>query len=242
MNRILSLLLLTAAILPATGCKDLHAPGAPEVEHNPEQLMDGKKLFAQNCAACHGTEGKGGASISLANSVYIAIAGEQTIATTAANGVPGTLMPAFARGKGGMLTDAQVAAIAHTIVSSWGNPQALGGQTPPPYKASLTGNVANGHAAYVTSCARCHGADGTGNHQAKNPVGSIVDPTYLSLVGDQYLRSRILAGMPEQGMPDWRSDVPGHPLTDQEVTDIVAWLTAHRTSSPGQQYTQSENQ
>jgi cytochrome c oxidase cbb3-type subunit 3/ubiquinol-cytochrome c reductase cytochrome c subunit len=66
-------------------------------------------------------------------------------------------------------------------------------------------------------------------------MGSIVDPTYLALVSDQYLRSIIIAGRPDQGMPDWRGD-SSQPLTDQQVTDIVAWLGSKRIASPGQPY------
>ena len=31
---------------------------------------------------------------------------------------------------------------------------------------------------------------------------------------------------PEQGAPDWRSDIPGRPLSEQEISDVVAWLAA----------------
>ena len=36
-------------------------------------------LYAQNCAACHGVEGRGGASIALANPVYLAIVDEKAV-------------------------------------------------------------------------------------------------------------------------------------------------------------------
>jgi cytochrome c oxidase cbb3-type subunit 3/ubiquinol-cytochrome c reductase cytochrome c subunit len=70
-------------------------------------------------------------------------------------------------------------------------------------------------------------------------MGSLVEPSYLSLVSDQGLRSFIVAGHPDQGMPDWRSDLTGsaaRAMTDREITDIVAWLAAHRTTTPGQHY------
>ena len=64
--------------------------------------------------------------------------------------------------------------------------------------------------------------------------GSIVDPSYLALISDQTLRSTIIAGRPDLGMPDWRSDTssPGsRSMTDQEITGVVAWLAAHRAAS-----------
>jgi len=85
-------------------------------------------------------------------------------------------------------------------------------------------------------CAHCHGADGRGakGQTASDPdavSGSIVDPSYLALISDQSLRSTIIAGRPDQGMPDWRSDISGpgsRAMTDQEITDIVAWLVAQQ--------------
>ena len=72
-------------------------------------------------------------------------------------------------------------------------------------------------------------------------IGSIVDPAYLALVSEQYLRSIIIAGKPEQGMPDWRLDLTGlnaRPMTDQEITDTAAWIASHRITSPGEPYPQ----
>jgi cytochrome c oxidase cbb3-type subunit 3/ubiquinol-cytochrome c reductase cytochrome c subunit len=72
---------------------------------------------------------------------------------------------------------------------------------------------------------------------AKIPNGSLVDPAYLALISDQALRSIIVAGQPDQGMPS-TDQVSAHPLTDQDVTDIVAWLASHRIRTPGQPYPQ----
>jgi hypothetical protein len=66
-------------------------------------------------------------------------------------------------------------------------------------------------------------------------MGSIVDGSYLALISDQGLRSITIAGRPDEGMPDWRSD-GAQPLTDQQITDIVAWLASKRTANPGQPY------
>jgi mono/diheme cytochrome c family protein len=40
----------------------------------PNQIVDFTVLYSQNCAGCHGVEGSGGAAMSLANPVYLAIA------------------------------------------------------------------------------------------------------------------------------------------------------------------------
>jgi cytochrome c oxidase cbb3-type subunit 3/ubiquinol-cytochrome c reductase cytochrome c subunit len=62
----------------------------------------------------------------------------------------------------------------------------------------------------------------------------VVDPTFLALLSDQSLRTIIIAGRPDLGQPDWRGDIPGHPLSDQEITDVVAWISGHRAPVPGQ--------
>jgi cytochrome c oxidase cbb3-type subunit 3/ubiquinol-cytochrome c reductase cytochrome c subunit len=219
-------------------------PG-PEVLR-PEEVLAFPALYKQNCAACHGENGKNGAAISLANPVFIELAGETHLRDVIAHGVPGKLMPAFAASSGGMLTDAQVTALAQGIVKQWGTPGILQGQSPPPYLASLPGNPEHGQQAYAVFCARCHGttgesgpADGIpGPDKAK--LGSIVDPSYLALISDQNLRSVLIAGRPDQAMPDWRNDIastlPQQPMTDQQITDILAWMAARRVANPGQPY------
>jgi mono/diheme cytochrome c family protein len=235
-----STIALAAACIVATGCSRIPGrPGpGPEVVR-PEQILDFATLYKQNCAACHGPEGKNGAAISLANPAYLAIAGEDTLRQTITNGVPGKLMPPFAKSAGGMLTDQQVAILAHGIVQNWSAPNLITGQSPPPYLANLPSDAAHGQQAFTTFCAQCHGANGEGNpansKTVSGKIGSIVDPSYLALISDQALRSITIAGRPDQGMPDWRSDA-AQPLTDQQITDIVAWLTSKRTASPGQPY------
>lgn len=235
---ILCLLLAGSLAALATGC---NAPGKPrlgaEEQVRPEHQLEFATLYKQNCAACHGANGQIAASISLNNPTYLAIAGEANITHAISAGIPGTLMPAFGKAAGGMLTDQQVAAIAHGMVTEWGKPLPAGSPAPPSYAATLTGNAAKGEQAFITFCASCHGAGGMG----KGHTGPIVDPAYLALVNDQFLRSNILAGKPESGMPDWsQHTVSGAKqiMTDAEVTDIVAWIASHRVASPGQPYQQ----
>lgn len=239
----LALLLAGTVAFAMAGCKE--APGKPGPQSEtprPEQVTDVATLYSQNCAACHGANGKNGAAIALANPVYLAIAGTANIERITANGVPGTMMPPFAKSKGGMLTDGQIAILTEGMEQNWGHSDALAGQTPPAYASTASGNPAQGQKAFTTYCARCHGADGSGTRLDNNVVtGSLVDPAYLALISDQGLRSFTLAGQTEQGPHDWRSypvTPASHPMTDQEITDTVAWLASHRIATPGQPYQQ----
>jgi cytochrome c oxidase cbb3-type subunit 3 len=198
----------------------------------PNQVLDFNTLYAQNCAGCHGAQGGGGASIALANPVYLAIVDETVLRNVVANGVHGTSMPAFAQRAGGMLTEEQITAITSGIFSRWGHKQVIDRANPPSYAAKAAGNADHGQLAFGTYCASCHGSEGRGT-----PKGSaITNDSFLALVSDQGLRTIAIAGRPELGAPDWRGNVPGHPMTDQEITDVVAWLASRRAQNPGQPY------
>jgi cytochrome c oxidase cbb3-type subunit 3/ubiquinol-cytochrome c reductase cytochrome c subunit len=123
------------------------------------------------------------------------------------------------------------------MTALWGRPSPLAALSPIAYAAAQEGNPSNGARIFTSACSRCHGADGTGSSTVNIPTGSLVDPSYLALISDQGLRSIIVAGQPEEGMPG-SDQVGAQPLSDQEVTDIVAWLAAHRTQTPGQIYQQ----
>ncbi len=223
------------AVLLCVSCNG--SPGRPGTDSavvRPNQIMDFDVLYAHNCRGCHGPSGNGGAAPALANPVFLAVADDASILRTAANGVLGTPMPAFAESEGGMLTDKQIDVIVHGI-RAWAKPDILGGEIPPPYAADAPGDSQRGAVAYATYCASCHGADGKGDKKAR----SIVDGSYLALVSDQNLRTTVIAGRPDLGSPDWRHDVPGHPMSAQEVTDVVAWLASQRLQFAGQPYSAS---
>ena len=198
----------------------------------PNEVMDFRTLYAENCAGCHGRDGRGGAAIGLADPVYLALADERSMRRAVANGVHGTAMPAFAESAGGLLTEAQIDVIVGEIRSRWSRPGVLDGANPPSYAAKSAGDIQRGEAAYRTFCESCHGPGGLGG-----PKGSaIANDSFLALVSDQGLRTLVIAGRPDLGAPDWRGNVPGHPMSDQDVTDVVAWLLSKRVEAPGQPY------
>ena len=178
---------------------------------------------------------RGGASIALANPVYLGIVDETTMRNIVANGVRGTSMPAFAQRAGGMLTEQQVDVITSGIFSRWGRKQILDGANPPSYAAKAVGNIDHGQLVFGRYCASCHGSEGGGTQKGS----AITNDSFLALVSDQGLRTIVITGRPELGAPDWRGDVPRMPMADQEITDVVAWLASRRAQNPGQPYTAS---
>ena len=220
------------SLLACAACSGLPGTHRPELAVvPPSEVVDFSALYGQNCAGCHGVAGKGGATIALANPVLLAIADDTVIRRIASNGVPGTPMPAFAQSAGGMLSEKQIDALVSGI-RSWAKTNALGDQTPPPYRAEAPGDPERGADAYRTYCSSCHGANGRGGSKAS----SIVNGSFLALVSDQQLRLTVIAGRPELGAPDWRGDVVGQPMSGQEVSDVVAWLSSQRPKFPGQPY------
>lgn len=235
---------MCSAALVCMGCS--HVPGVPKPGPDvvrPEEVLEFHTLYKQNCSGCHGEDGRNGAALQLNNPTYLAVAGAENLRTITAKGVTKTLMPPFAASVGGMLTDKQIDALVQGMLREWGRPADFAGINLPPYASSTTGNTTEGQKVFVAACARCHGVDGMG---AKPTAGGklqngaspdpIVDPTYLSLVSDQGVRSLIIAGRPNENVPDWRSYISGpgaRALTPSEINDIVAWIASQRSSLPG---------
>jgi cytochrome c oxidase cbb3-type subunit 3 len=230
-NRVHSFLALGAILISACGTPRGQPHGSAEVLA-PNEVLEFPPLYSDNCAGCHGGNGRGGAAIALANPVYIALADDLAIRNAIANGVGGTAMPAFAESAGGLLTNKQIDVIVQQLRARWGKPGILDGANPPGYAAKFPGDPQRGQAAYKTYCESCHGLDGRGG-----PKGSaITNDSFLALVSDQGLRTIVIAGRPEMEAPDWRGNVRGIPMSDQEVTDVVAWLASRRVEVPGQPY------
>jgi cytochrome c oxidase cbb3-type subunit III len=208
-------LLSFALVIALSSCD---APGQRSAEVlpiRPAEVADFTMLYSQNCSGCHGKDGQGALSVGIGRPVYLAIADDATIRGTTESGTPGTSMPAFAKKAGGMLTDAQIEILVRGI-RNWAKPVE---ENPPAYASLGPGDPSRGHDVFAASCTSCHGKDGRG-------ASAITDPSYLSLVTDQHLRTVTIAGMPQLGMPDWRNN--NKPLSDADVTDLVAWLSSQR--------------
>ena len=224
------------AVIWFSGCGMPHGqPNKGSEVLAPSEVLEFGTLYAENCAACHGAEGRGGAAIALANPVYLAIADDAAIRKVIANGARGTAMPTFAQSAGGMLTDAQIDVITKGIRSRWSQQGILDAATAPSYAAKSAGVAQRGEVAYKTYCESCHGPSGSGGRKGS----AITNDSFLALVSDQGLRTIVIAGRPELGAPDWRGNMPGRPMSDQEITDVVAWLVSRRVQNPGQPYAAS---
>jgi len=239
------LLALVLALSSLMGC-NVRLPGKPtEAERwrAPEDVTDFNELYTTNCSGCHGIGGKLGAARPLNDPLYLAFVPDDALRQAISQGRSGTNMPAFSQQAGGALTDHQIDLLVLGIRMAWARPDEFKGLQIPNYSASTTltnkssdrptdnsgsanaspaDNSSSAH-AFQTYCASCHGANGNGGS-----AGSIVDPNFLNLVSDQGLRTTVVVGRSDLGKPDWRSNLPGHPMSPQEIDAIVAWLSAQR--------------
>src|SRR5207244_13078228 len=92
-----------------------------------------------------------------------------------------------------------------------------------------------GSQAYAVFRASCHGSEGR-----EGTASAIVAGSYLALVSDQGLRTIVIVGRPELGAPDWRGNVPNHPMSPEDVSDVVAWLADQRPQFPGEPYASAQ--
>jgi cytochrome c oxidase cbb3-type subunit 3 len=191
----------------------------------PEDVASFDRLYKQNCSACHGENGSGGPALDLANPNYQALVDDESLRHSITSGMPGTQMPAFGESAGGFLTPQQVAVLVVGMRSRWA-PAGRNVAEMPPYASNTVGAAEHGHAIFEVSCSSCH----------QKERQKITDINYLALVSDQSLRTIIIAGRPDLGNPDWKQVRPGQPLTDQDVSDVVAYLHSLRSDTPGQPY------
>lgn len=224
------LLAATVALAGAfalSSCDDV--PGRPDPKDRwlpPSSVTDFTTLYRENCLACHDDGTTTSASIPMSNPILLAMLPEEHLRDVIANGIPGTAMPSLSIAKSGVLTDQQIDVLVKGILA-WKEAHPVEGPLPP-YTAPLGDAVAGGQ-AFGTYCASCHGTDGTGA-----TAGSVVAPAYLALVSDQYLRTVTIAGRPDLGCPDYRSRVPNQPMTDDDIANVVAWLSSQRKPGPAE--------
>jgi cytochrome c oxidase cbb3-type subunit III len=220
--------LLEACLFLATSCGE---PTRLEKTPVPQPVMDFHSLFAENCAGCHGENGMKGAAPRLNDPVYLAVADHRTIYNTIEYGRKGTTMPAMGKDQGGTLTEDQTKAIVDGMEREWSRNVDFQGAPVPVYSVEKAppGDVQRGEIAYQKNCMMCHGFG-----KFKGAAGPILDPHFLALVSDQGLRTTMIVGRIDWGMPDWRHRIPGHPTTDQEISDIVAWLASQRPQYAGE--------
>lgn len=144
---------------------------------DPRALAVGERLFMNNCAQCHGSDGggsKGFPNLTNPNAAWLGERGGAHIVQTVTNGRTG-LMPPMGAAVGG---DAELSEVAHYVLSLSGSPyneiKAFSGK------------------AKFSTCAACHGLDGKGNKALGAP--NLTDAYWLHGWGEAAIVSAIKNG------------------------------------------------
>ncbi|MBD3670615.1 MAG: c-type cytochrome [Gammaproteobacteria bacterium] len=180
--------------------------------------FNGEQLYARNCAACHGMDGKGGVGVPLALDDFLASVPDSYLFKTIRNGRPGRVMPAFTN-----LDDEQIRAIVGHI-RSWGPPQPSLSGSP------IKGNAGHGKLLFDKHCAACHGANGEGSpgtgvtfsRPRDLPIlaPALNNPGFLKAAPDQMIKQTLMNG--RKGTPMVSFLEMG--LSESDINDIVSYV------------------
>jgi cbb3-type cytochrome c oxidase subunit II len=169
------------------------------ISANPADIDAGKTVFAENCAGCHGSDGRGRSAGGRAlRPVAFDLAGfrlpPSTVLQALENGVPGTSMPAWHD-----LPTSEFDAVLDYVLSLPKLPKlALQDQ----WAARPTLMLA-GKRVFDTHCTRCHGEAGEGNGpDAARNARPPADFHHIE-VSFQGAADVIRNGVPGSGMPAW---------------------------------------
>ncbi len=150
-----------------------------EVAKNPEALAIGQKLFLNNCAQCHASDGGGSRGFpNLTDSDWLWGGTPELVRASIADGRTG-VMPPF----GPTLGEGGAKDSAHYVLSLAG-------------LAHDSIRAAKGKETYVTVCAACHGPDGKGNPALGAP--NLTDKTWLYGAAEPVIIETITKGRNNQ--------------------------------------------
>ncbi|MDE3091538.1 MAG: c-type cytochrome, partial [Chloroflexota bacterium] len=181
-----------------------------------EHIASGQKLFATNCAACHGDQGLGSIGPALNSRKFLTSTDDGTIFSLIGSGVPGSAMPSWSQQHGGPFTDQQVNDLV-VFIRHWEATATDRG------KPQTTPDPAQGAVLFSTICFACHGINGEGT----NIAPALNYRELLTTFDDNWFRQTIAQGRPSRGMPTW-----GKVLSPSQIDSIVAYIRTWQSSSP----------
>jgi cytochrome c oxidase cbb3-type subunit 3 len=186
-------------------------------------LKLGAQIYLENCAVCHGPDGKGRIGATLAKD-WPSVRPDLRIADTIRDGVSGSPMPAWSQANGGPLTDAEIEAVTSYILSweTGGSPLIIPAPTavPRPIMTPLpnvSGDPNRGALLFDQNCVVCHGPNGEGR------IGAPLRKVWASVRPDLEVKAIIQRGIQGSVMPAWGQQ-NGGPLNEADVNDLVAFV------------------
>jgi cytochrome c oxidase cbb3-type subunit III len=191
-----------------------------------QAVPEGEQLYTRNCAACHGSDGRGGVGVPLALEDFLANVPDSYLFATIRHGRPGRVMPAFDR-----LSDTEVQAIVDYI-------RDFGPPSPELSTAPVNGDPRRGEALFATHCASCHGAGGEGSpgtgvtfsRPRDLPIlaPALNNPGFLKAATDAMIRRTLMQGREGTPMPSL-TDLG---LEESDIDDIVSFVRSFEDRPP----------
>jgi len=178
-----------------------------ELARNPQAIAIGERLFANNCATCHGADAHGSKGFpNLTDKDWLWGGTPERIAETITNGRQGTMPPMAAAA--GSAED--VRNVANYVLSLSGSPH-----------NSIA--ASQGRAKFAV-CAACHGADGKGNQALGTP--NLTDKVWLHGWGEDAVVAMVTKGKTNV-MP-----AHGSRLTPEQIHLLAAYVWSLSNSTP----------
>jgi cytochrome c oxidase cbb3-type subunit 3 len=177
---------------------------------NPEALAVGQKLFLNNCAQCHASDGGGSRGFpSLADMEWLWGGTPEAIKTSIAEGRMGVMPP-----WGQLLGEQGVKNVSHYVRS-------LSGLTHDSIRAAL------GKEHFDKNCIACHGPQGKGNPAMGAP--DLTDKVWLHGSSEELISQTISRGRVDQ-MPAHKDKLSAAQI--HLLTAYVYWLSRTGGTSP----------
>ena len=183
------------------------ATPVPELARNPQAMAVGERLFANNCAACHGADAKGSKGFpNLTDTDWLW------------GGTPERINETITQGRQGMMPP---------IAAAVGTPEDV--RNVANYVLSLSGSAHNNIAAELgrpkfAVCAACHGADGKGNPAMGAP--NLTDKVWLHGWGEDAIVAMVTNGKTNV-MP-----AHGTRLTPEQIHVLTAYVWGLSNTAP----------
>lgn len=173
----------------------------PELAKVSDAMKIGQRLFANNCAVCHGSAARGQVGFpNLTDNDWQWGGTPEAILHTLNNGRMG-VMPA--RGVMPGMTDTQVDQVVNYVLS-FSN------------RAKDPGAVEAGKAVFMQACVACHGADGKGMQALGSP--NLTDNVWLYGSTFDTIRSAVVNGLQNE-MP-----AQGSRLSEDQIQILAAYV------------------
>lgn len=181
---------------------------------------NGGDLYVENCLVCHGAEGQGRVGASLANFPGIDVSA--AIRQTIAQGIEGSVMPAWSEDFGGPLTDQDIEDIVAYVQASFvgSDPIAPVPTYEPPQMDPLPeieGDPSMGAVVFKTNCEMCHGEGGRGR------FGVSLAKLWPGVEPAVYIAHVTSEGIEGSTMPAW-GVAQGGPLSQEQIEDVTAYI------------------